>query len=161
MWCGALVVQLCLTLYEPMGCSPPGSSVCGDFPGKNTGVSCHALLQGIFPTQGSNAGLPYCKPILYHLSHQLSPWIQEWVAYSVSRGSSQPRNRTGVFCVAGRFFTSWATREVPIGSYFLPNLIFKALHQFWWLHNILPINCFVAFLGQSWSLLFDNENILW
>ena len=43
-----------LTLCDPMGCSPPGSSVHGDSPGKNTGVGCHALLQGIFPTQGSN-----------------------------------------------------------------------------------------------------------
>ena len=53
-----------------MDCSPPGSSVCGDSPGKNTGVGCHALFQGIFPTQGSNPGLPYFKWILYHLSHQ-------------------------------------------------------------------------------------------
>ena len=47
----------------------PGSSVHGDSPGKNTGVGCHALLQGIFPTQGSNPGLPHCNQILYHLSH--------------------------------------------------------------------------------------------
>ena len=40
-----------------MGCSPPGSSVQGIFPGKNTGVGCHFLLQGIFPTQGSNTSL--------------------------------------------------------------------------------------------------------
>ena len=40
-----------------MDCSSPGSSVHGDFPGKNTGVGCHALLQGIFPTQGSNLSL--------------------------------------------------------------------------------------------------------
>ena len=52
-----LVAQLCLTLFDPMECSPPGSSVHGDSPGKNTGVGCHALLQGIFPTQGSNPGL--------------------------------------------------------------------------------------------------------
>ena len=39
-----------------------------DFPGKNTGVGCHFLLQGIFPTQGSNPGLPYCRQTLYHLS---------------------------------------------------------------------------------------------
>ena len=55
-------------------CDPrylPGSSVHGDSPGKNTGVGCHALLQGIFPTQGLNA----------------------------------------VSCMAGRFFTVWATRE--------------------------------------------------
>ena len=46
--------QSCLTLFDPMDCSPPGSSVRGDFPGKNTGVGYHSLLQGIFPTQGSN-----------------------------------------------------------------------------------------------------------
>ena len=40
-----------------MDCSPPGSSVHGESPGKNTGVGCHALLQGIFPTQGSNPAL--------------------------------------------------------------------------------------------------------
>ena len=43
--------QLCPTLRDPVDRSPPGSSVHGDFPGKNTGVGCHFLLQGIFPTQ--------------------------------------------------------------------------------------------------------------
>ena len=37
-------------------------------PGKNTGVGCHSLLQGIFLTQGSNPSLPHCRQILYHLS---------------------------------------------------------------------------------------------
>ena len=45
-------LQSCLTLCDPMDYSPPGSSVHEDSPGKNTGVGCHALLQGIFPTQG-------------------------------------------------------------------------------------------------------------
>ena len=57
-----LVAQLCLPLYDSMDCSPPDSSVQGDSPGKNTGVGCHALLQGIFPTWGSNPGLPNCRP---------------------------------------------------------------------------------------------------
>ena len=48
-------------LCDPMDCSPPGSSVHGDSPDKNTGVGYHALLQGIFPTQGSNPGLPHCR----------------------------------------------------------------------------------------------------
>ena len=48
-----LVAQLCLTLSNPMGCSPPGSSVHGDSPGNNTEVGCHALLQEIFSTQVS------------------------------------------------------------------------------------------------------------
>ena len=45
-------------------------------------------LQRIFPTQGSNPGLPHCKQILYHLSHQGSPRILEWVTYCFPRGSS-------------------------------------------------------------------------
>ena len=49
-----LVAQLYPTLCQPMDCSPPGSSVHGDSPGHNTGLGCHALLQGIFPKQGSN-----------------------------------------------------------------------------------------------------------
>ena len=90
-----LVTQSCPTLCDPMDCSLPGSSVQGDSPGKNTRVGCHALLQGIFPTQGSNPGLPHCRRLLCHLHHQGSPRIQEWVAYPCSRGSSQLRNRTG------------------------------------------------------------------
>ena len=44
-----------------------------NYPGKNIGVGCHTLLQGIFPIQGSNPGLPHCRQILYCLSHQGSP----------------------------------------------------------------------------------------
>ena len=80
-------------------------------PGHNTGMGSLSLLQGIFPTQGSNPGLPHCKKILYQLSHQGSPRILEWVAYPLSRGSSWPRNWTGVSHIAGRFFTNWALRE--------------------------------------------------
>ena len=65
----------CPTLCNPMDCSPPGSSVHVDSPDKNTGVDSQALLQGIFPTQGLNSGLLHCRQILYHLSHQGSPYI--------------------------------------------------------------------------------------
>ena len=65
--CVYLVAQSCPTLCNPMDCSLPGSSVHGDSPGKNTGVGCHFLLQGIFPTQGSNPGLLHCRQILYLL----------------------------------------------------------------------------------------------
>ena len=71
--CVCLVTQLCPTLCNPMDCSPQGFSVHGDSPGKNTGVSCHVLLQGIFPTQGSIPGLLHCTQILYHLSYLGSP----------------------------------------------------------------------------------------
>ena len=68
-----LVVQSCPTTCDPMDGSPPGSSVHGDSPDQNTGMGCHALLQGISLTQGSNPVLPHCKRFLYHLSHQGSP----------------------------------------------------------------------------------------
>ena len=61
------------SLCNPMDCSPPGFSVHEDSPGKNIGVGCHAILQGIFPTQGLNPDLSHCRWILYHLSHQGSP----------------------------------------------------------------------------------------
>ena len=70
--------------------------------GKSTGVGCHALLQGVFPTQGLNPGLPHCSQILYHLSHirealysnnfdgfyrssqwSLSSWIQNSTMFQV------------------------------------------------------------------------------
>ena len=47
-------LQSCPTLCNPVDRSPPGSSVHGDSPGKNAGMGCHAILPGIFPTQGSN-----------------------------------------------------------------------------------------------------------
>ena len=79
-----------------------------DSPGQNTGVGSLSLLQWIFPTQGLNPGLPHCRQILYQLNHKGSPGILEWIAYPFSSGSSQPRNRTGVSCIAGGFFTNWA-----------------------------------------------------
>ena len=63
-----LVAQLCPTLGDSSGSSPPGSSVHGDSPGKNTGVGRHALLQEIVPTQGLNLDLLHCRRVLYHLS---------------------------------------------------------------------------------------------
>ena len=70
-------------------------------PGQNTGVGGLSLLQGIFPTQGSNAGLPHFRQILYQLSHQESSRILEWSANPFSSGSSWRRNQTGVSCTAG------------------------------------------------------------
>ena len=82
--------------------------------GQNTRVGSLSFLQGIFPTQGLNPGLPHCKVIFfYQLSHKGSPRILEWVAFPFASGSSRPRNWTGVSCIAGRFFTNWAIREAP------------------------------------------------
>ena len=61
------VSQSCPTLCNPMDCSPPGFCP-WNFPGKNTGVDCHSLLQRNFPTQGLNPGLLHRRQILYCLS---------------------------------------------------------------------------------------------
>ena len=66
-----------------------------EFSRRNTGVCSLPLLQGIFPTQGSNPGVPHCRRLLYHLSHKGSPRIPEWISYPFSSGSFQPRNQTG------------------------------------------------------------------
>ena len=125
---------------QPYGLQPARLPSPWDFPGKNSGVGSHFLLQGIFRTQGSNPGLPHCRQTLYCLSHreseseiaQLCPTlcypmdyslpdssvhgifqarVLEWVAISFSRGSSWPRDRTWVSRIAGRRFTISATRE--------------------------------------------------
>ena len=67
-------------LWGPMECSPWNS------PGQNTGVGNFSLLHGIFPTQGSNPSVLHCRQILYHLSHQGSPWQSTKPALNGSRG---------------------------------------------------------------------------
>ena len=84
---GNIVVMLCVGKVK-VKIVQSCSTLPWDSLGQNTGVGCHSLPQGIFPTQGSNPGLPYGKWILYHLSHQGSPRILECVAYPFSRGSS-------------------------------------------------------------------------
>ena len=93
---------------RPHGLYSPWNS-----PGQNTGVGSLSLLQGIFPTQRWNPGLPHCRRILDQLSHQGSPRTLEWVAYPFSSGSSRTRNWTGASCIAGGLFTNWAIREAP------------------------------------------------
>ena len=114
-----------------------------NFPGQNAGVGSLSLLQGIFPTQGSNPGLLHCRQILYQLSHKRSPEIREWVAYPFSSGSSQPRNQTGApalqACVLSHvqlFAAPWTTacqspltteysrQEYWVGCHFLLQEIF-------------------------------------
>ena len=76
-----LVAQSCLTLCDLM---EPTRLLCPwDSLGKNTASGSHALLLGIFPTQGSNPGISHCKQILYHVSHQGSPYkcssVMSWI----------------------------------------------------------------------------------
>ena len=116
-----LVAQSRLTLCHPIDCNLLGISVLGDSPGKNTGVCCHALLQGIFPNQGLNPGLPHCRWILYHLSHQGSPM-------SIYRGNL-------IKLTGGR--GNWSERQERLD--YLPTV------QLWWNHvmslGTRPFNC--------------------
>ena len=61
---------------DPIGCSWPSSCIHGISPGKNPGMGCHFLLQGIFQTQGLNRCQLYCKWILYHLATREAPGRQ-------------------------------------------------------------------------------------
>ena len=111
MCCAVLSRSVVSDSLRPRRLQPARLLCPWDSPGRNTGVGCHALLQGIFLTQELNQDLLHCRQILYLLSHQGGPRILERVVYPFSRGSSQPRNWSGVSWISGRFLTSWATRK--------------------------------------------------
>ena len=87
MCTGMLSRFSCVRLFRPYRLQFARLLCPWDSSGKNTGMGCHALLQGIFPTQGLNPSLPHCRQILYQLSHWGSPRTLEWVAYPFSSGS--------------------------------------------------------------------------
>ena len=101
-----------------MDCSLPGSSVHGNSPGKNTGVGCHTLLQGIFPTQGSNWGLLHCRQILYQLSYKRSPWILEWVSIPSPGDLPHPGIKPGSSALQADSLSAELPGKLPVISYF-------------------------------------------
>ena len=105
---------------QPHGLYSPWNS-----PGQNAGVGSLSLLQGIFPTQGSNPGLQHCRRILYQLSHKGCPRTLKWVAYPFSSISSQPRSGTGFSCIAGGFFTDWGQ---TVSKFYINVLYLVASH---------------------------------
>jgi len=92
-----MCAQSCPTLCNPMDCSPPGCSVHGIFPGKNTGVDCHFLLQGTFPTQGLNPCLLHWQADSLHWATWESLNVDDIVLYwrRCHLGLSQPYMTTG------------------------------------------------------------------
>ena len=132
---------------DPMDCSPPGSSVHGDSPGKNTGVGGHFLLQGIFLTQELNPGPLHCleKEMATHpsiLAWRI-PWTEE--AGGLQSMGSQESDTTEWLshslhpCIAGGFFTSWVTRET---QHMLKGSV----------NNNLCYNDFVEEFPEIWTL---------
>jgi len=79
-------------------------------------VGCHALLQGIFPTQGSDPDVPHCRQILYCLSQEGNPRILEWVAYPFSRELPNPGIKLGS--------PAWQADSLPVE---LPRKLEKSL----------------------------------
>ena len=132
-WMYVKAAQSCLTLWDTIDYSPWNS------PAQNTGIGSLSLLQGIFPTQGSNPGLLHCRQILYQLSSRGRPGILEWVVYLFSSRSSQPRNRTGVSYIVGRFFTKWAIRDVHIMRFY-KHLIVHNIINICYHHILVSIN---------------------
>ena len=126
-------------------------------PGQNAGVSSLSLLQGIFSTQGLNPGVLPFRRIL-PAEPQGKPRNAGVGSLSFSSGSSQPRNRTGVSCIAGRFFTNWARQQGspqfshlnlqlysfhgvgPLG----PWTIFQPLPLFYEFHHLMLLKCFLS-----------------
>ena len=76
--CVCVLVSVMSDSLQPPGPSPARLLCPWDSPGKNTGVGCHSLLQGICLTQGSNPDVLHCRQILYHLSHEGSPLNALW-----------------------------------------------------------------------------------
>jgi len=112
-------------------------------PGQNTGAGSLSLLQGIFPTQGLNSGLLHCRWILYQLSHEGSPSILEWVPYPFSSGSSLPRNRTRVSCIADSLPTELSEKSKRMYRKKKKTYVFIILNP--------PFYCFI--IVQPWLLL--------
>ena len=110
---------------QPQGLYSPWNS-----PGQNPGVGSLSLSRG-----SPNPGIEPRSPVLHSYSLPAEPQGKSknagWVAYPFSRGSSQTRNQTGVSCIAGGFFTSWATREAP--SCFYPLLKTVCLAPQYWI----------------------------
>ena len=137
-------------LFATHGLEPTRLFCPWNSPGKNTGMGSLSFLQGIFPTQGSNLGLPQCRWILYHLSHQGSLRMLGWVAYHFSRGSSWPRNWPGVSWITGRLFTNWATREAQSHKYYCSFNDFFPARIWAWLVNSRCSNLMIfSLLGSE------------
>ena len=157
---------------RPHGLEPARLLCPWDTPGKNTGVrfkSCQYIrvlyqtrvlqnvLLGVLVTQSRPT---LCNPMncsqpgsSVHGISQVR--ILEWIAISFSRGSSQPWDQTWVSCIAGSFFTIWATREAPKCS---PSLWLLSFHS---LHSVLSEQTFFWLHSTAYGILAPQPGIDW
>ena len=157
-----LSVPACLVKVQvarscPAPCDPMDDKVHGISPGQNTGVGSCFLLQGIFPIQGSNPGLPHCRWILYPLSHK-GARLDDHI-----KSLSWKRTLTWTFlhqCL------SWLGPPLPWGVLIRPQILLRVLKKNWGptregplqfsLYLLIKIGSFVSF----WEVLYMN-NIVW
>ena len=140
------IAQPCPTLCNLMDCSLPGSSIHGIFLGKNIGVGCHSLLQGLFLTQGSNLCLPHCLQTLYHLSHQ---------------GSPQTLGSSGIWTQRQHKFricSSWALATTTDTLCLLPGLLSLGPSLFCVLNSLLSEMIIIS-VAQLCPTLCDPMNL--
>ena len=107
--------QLCPTFCDPIYWSPQGSSVHRIFQARILECAAMSFSEGSshLGTELASLASLHCHADSLPLCHLGSPRILECVAYPFSRGTSQPRNWTSISCIAGGFFSIWATREAP------------------------------------------------
>ena len=116
-----LVALSCLTLCNPMDCTP-GSSAHGIFPGKDTGMVCHFLLQGIFQTQGLNLGLLQCRQILDWLSFAFGDIFKRSIVlktYSHIHVHSSTIHNTQAMKITHISTNGWMNKENYTTEYYL------------------------------------------
>ena len=113
-------------------------------PGKNTGVGCHSLLQGIFPTQGLNPGLLHSRQILYHLSlHGSKRWHDSvhFLTFPIESLKNKPLNKRIAICIC-----------VCILTFFV---LLISLYSVWIIYSDLSLN--PLSLSSAVSSLFLNQ----
>ena len=129
---------------RPYGLQPTRCLHPWDFPGKSTGVGCHFLLQGVFPTQGSNPGLQHCRQILYRLSHQRS---RDSTVFAESLIKWVWTHKCGVFfCL---IFYIWFLAKKYIHILLVPEKVVSLWPDTTWIFVLL-------FFSLSWSLVYPR-----
>ena len=145
-----LVSQSCPTLSDPMDCSPPSRLLCAwDSPGKNTGVGCHALLQGIFPTRALNTCLLHWQTDSLPLGHLGRP-AEKCMCWDFTHACVRTHAHTHphvyTACLHLRTDQLSLPREdeafgVPVPLLFPPRFLFTFLRFCCWLHGVSPKVC--------------------
>ena len=106
--------------------------------------------------------LTLCSPMDYTVLGILQARILEWVAFPFSRGSSQPRDRIQVSCIAGGFFTSWAIREYLIWSFRkIDSKYFSWLFRPFWFKLMISLFGVSPFYYLFLSVYFTEAPLLW